>query len=94
MAGHRPAGPKLARLATGDLGTLADHLDIDDFVVIGISSGAPYAVASAALLPGRVGGLGVLGGVTDMGWPEAWDGYDETDSTIMRLGDEAAATAW
>ena len=62
--------------------------------MIGISSGAPYAVASAALLPGRVGGLGVLGGVTDMGWPEAWDGYDETDSTIMRLGDEAAATAW
>jgi pimeloyl-ACP methyl ester carboxylesterase len=29
-----------------------------------------------------------------MGWPAAWEGYDPTDASIMRLADEAAARAW
>ena len=36
----------------------------------------------------------VLGGVTDMGWPGAWEGYVESEAQIMRLPDEAAAIAW
>ena len=78
----------------GDVEALADHLNIGQFVVVGISSGAPYAVACAALLQERVSALGVLSGVTDMGWPDAWQGYDEAEATIMRLGDVAAATVW
>jgi pimeloyl-ACP methyl ester carboxylesterase len=45
---------------------LADALDIDRFVVAGHSSGGPYAVACAALLPGHVSAGIILGGVTDM----------------------------
>jgi pimeloyl-ACP methyl ester carboxylesterase len=29
-----------------------------------------------------------------MGWPAAWDGYDENEAELMRIGDETAATQW
>jgi pimeloyl-ACP methyl ester carboxylesterase len=77
-----------------DVAALADHLGAGRFAVVGMSSGAPYAVACAALLPGRITGVGVVAGVTDMGWPPAWQGYDEADAELMRIGDEAAAAAW
>lgn len=71
--------------------SLADRLGIDRFAVIGFSSGGPYAVACAAGLPGRIVGAGVVSGVTDFGWPGAWDGYAEAE--LMRTGDEAAVLA-
>ena len=37
-----------------DLGELADSLGLEDFAVIGVSAGAPYALAAAQRLPGRV----------------------------------------
>ena len=77
-----------------DVAALADALGIDRFVVAGHSTGGPYAVACAALLPGRVLAALVFGGVTDMGWSGAWDGYVESEKEIMRLPDEAAAIAW
>jgi hypothetical protein len=51
-------------------------------------------VACAALVPGRVASAGVVCGVTDFGWPGAWDGYLEDESELMRIGDEAMAVAW
>ena len=77
-----------------DVAALADRLHIGRFAVVGLSAGGPYAVACAALLRERVTGLGVANGVTDMGWPPAWDGYDPVDASIMRLGDEQAARRW
>lgn len=77
-----------------DVATLADHLHVDRFVAVGLSAGGPYAVACGALLPERVVGVGVANGVTDMGWPPAWDGYDPVDASIMRLDDEDAARRW
>lgn len=77
-----------------DVAKLADALGIDRFVVAGHSSGGPYAVACASLLPERVLAGIVLGGVTDMGWPDAWDGYIDSESELMRLADEAAGVAW
>jgi pimeloyl-ACP methyl ester carboxylesterase len=78
-----------------DIATLADHLDVERFAVMGASSGGPYALACAALLPDRVAGAGVVCGVTDFGWPGAWDDLPEDDETIlMRIGDEAEAHAW
>jgi pimeloyl-ACP methyl ester carboxylesterase len=77
-----------------DVASLADALGIDRFVVAGHSSGGPYAVACAALLPERVLAGAVVAGVTDMAWPAAWDGYLEDEIQMMRALDENAAIAW
>jgi pimeloyl-ACP methyl ester carboxylesterase len=77
-----------------DVAALADHLGVQRFAVMGWSSGGPYAVACAALVPGRVASAGVVCGVTDFGWPGAWDGYLEDESELMRIGEEATAVAW
>jgi pimeloyl-ACP methyl ester carboxylesterase len=76
-----------------DVAALADALGIDRFLVAGHSSGGPYALACTALLPGRVSASIVLDGVTDMGWPGAWEGYPDTESRLMRMADEEAAIA-
>ena len=77
-----------------DVAALADHLGVERFAVMGLSSGGPYALACAALLPGRVAGAGVVGGVSDFGWPGAWDDFHEDEATLMRIGDEGEAAAW
>ncbi|HEY6778657.1 MAG TPA: alpha/beta hydrolase [Thermoleophilaceae bacterium] len=77
-----------------DVAALADHLDVERFAVLGLSSGGPYAVACAALLPDRVASAGSVAGETDFGWPGAWDGYPENEGELMRIGDEAGAVAW
>ncbi|REJ74046.1 MAG: alpha/beta hydrolase [Acidobacteria bacterium] len=78
----------------GDVAALADALGIERFLVGAHSSGGPYAVACAALLPQRVRAGVILGGVTDMGWAGAWEGYPEEEIPILRQPDEAAAIAW
>lgn len=78
----------------GKVRVVFDALGIDRFVVAGHSAGGPYAVACAALLPDRVSAGIILGGVTDMVWPGAWQGYLETESQLMRLPDEDSAITW
>lgn len=77
-----------------DVTALTEALGIERFVVAGHSSGGPYAVACAALLSDRVSGLVTLGGVTDMGWPGAWEGYIESERALMRMPDEESVVAW
>jgi pimeloyl-ACP methyl ester carboxylesterase len=77
-----------------DVAALADHLGVPRLAVMGASSGGAYAVACAALLPERVASAGIIAGVTDMGWPPAWEGIGENEAALMRLGDEAEAVAW
>ena len=77
-----------------DVAVLTEALGIERFAVAGHSSGGPYAVACAALLPDRVSGLVTLGGVTDMGWPGAWEGYIESELELMRMPDEESVVAW
>jgi pimeloyl-ACP methyl ester carboxylesterase len=45
-------------------------------------------------MPERVSAAIVLAGVTDMGWPEAWEGYNDMEAQLMRISDEEAAVAW
>jgi pimeloyl-ACP methyl ester carboxylesterase len=47
---------------TADVASLADALEITRFAVLGFSAGGPYAIACAALLPGRVTLAGVASG--------------------------------
>lgn len=77
-----------------DVAVLADHLGAERFSVMGLSSGGPYVVACAAMLADRIASAAVIAGVTDMGWPGAWEGYDTDEPPIMRLGDEEAAVRW
>jgi pimeloyl-ACP methyl ester carboxylesterase len=77
-----------------DVESLSDALNIERFMVAGHSSGGPYAVVCAALLPRRVSALATFGGVADMGWSGAWAGCSEIEGQAMRQPDEAAAIAW
>ena len=77
-----------------DVAALADALAIEHFAVAGHSSGGPYAVACAALLPERVSAALVIAGVTDMGWPGAWEGFFESEATLMRVRDARQGLAW
>jgi pimeloyl-ACP methyl ester carboxylesterase len=77
-----------------DVAALADHLGVQRFAVLGLSSGGPYAVTCAVQLPDRVTAAAIVEGETDFGWSGAWDGYAEYEATLMRIGDEERATAW
>jgi pimeloyl-ACP methyl ester carboxylesterase len=48
---------------TTDLEIVVDRLGIDEFAIIGLSGGGPYALAAGAAFPDRVRAIGVLGGV-------------------------------
>ena len=55
--------PTTLTSVAADAGSVADALGIDDFAVLGVSGGGPYAVAAAAVLPERVRVVGVVAGV-------------------------------
>ena len=57
-----------------DFAIVLDRLGIDDLVVIGLSGGGPYALATGAVLPDRVRAVGVLGGVAPTVGPDAIGG--------------------
>ena len=59
---------------TTDLELFADNLGLDTLHIIGLSGGGPYALAAGAALPGRVQGVGVLGGVAPTVGPDAIGG--------------------
>ncbi len=59
---------------TGDLELLLDTLAIDTCRLVGLSGGGPYVLAAGAVLPERVHGVGVLGGVVPPRGPDAIDG--------------------
>ena len=78
-----------------EVAALADHLNIDRFAVMGLSSGGPYVAACAALLGDRVVAAAAVAGVTDMGWSAAYSEFpDDDEKTIMQIGDEDKALAW
>lgn len=94
--GYGGSSPQPGRMMSDwptDVEKLAAALSIDRFIVAGHSSGGPYAVACAALLPNRVLGAVVLAGVTDMAWPEAWNDYFEVEIALMRMSDEQSVAA-
>ncbi|MFW0785491.1 alpha/beta hydrolase [Gordonia sp. CPCC 206044] len=67
-----------------DLAAVADSLGIDEFAVIGLSGGGPYALGVAHAFPERVVVAGVLGGVAPTIGPDAIPGG------AMRLARAAA----
>jgi pimeloyl-ACP methyl ester carboxylesterase len=49
---------------------VADHLGIDRFVAVGVSTGGAYALALASMAPDRVQGVVACCALTDMRWAE------------------------
>ena len=47
---------------------VADHLMLDQFLMVGVSTGGSYALATAAVAPSRVLGVLVCCGMTDIAW--------------------------
>ena len=82
--------------AAADLETIADHLGIDRFAVVGRSGGGPHALAAAALLPERVvraaalvsiapvdaEGIDWFGGMTDEN-TQAYSTADEDEQKLV-----------
>jgi pimeloyl-ACP methyl ester carboxylesterase len=72
-----------------DVNALADALQIDHFVVLGISGGGPYAAACAFKIPGRLIATGIVSGMGPPGAPGMKDGASwtlpGTPSLIRRL---------
>ncbi len=77
-----------------DVVALAEQLGIDRFATAGLSSGGPYAVACAALLGDRVIGAVIAAGNTDMSWPDARNGYLDSELDLMALDDASSAVAF
>jgi pimeloyl-ACP methyl ester carboxylesterase len=92
--GSSPLPGRTTAAWAGDVAALADHLGVERFAVAGLSSGGPYTVACAALLGERVIGAIIAAGNTDMSWPDAADGYLQSELDLMAMGDDAAAVAW
>ena len=53
---------------TNDLDQIADHLNIEKFYMIGVSTGGSYSLATAARFPERVLVVLVCCGMSDMRW--------------------------
>ncbi|GAA1481277.1 alpha/beta hydrolase [Gordonia sinesedis] len=67
-----------------DLGALLEALGIDEFAIVALSGGGPYALAAAHAMPDRVVAAGILGGVAPTVGPDAIGGG------AMRIGSLAA----
>ena len=67
-----------------DVADLAGHLDISRFAVLGMSAGAPYALACACAMPDRVTACGVVSGVGPLGGARALLARS-TPPFVMRL---------
>jgi len=57
-----------------DVASLADHLGMQRFAVLGYSGGGPYAVACALALPERLTRVGVVSGAGPFDQPGLTDG--------------------
>jgi pimeloyl-ACP methyl ester carboxylesterase len=74
---------------------LADHLELAEVAAMGVSGGGPYALALAALAPGRVTSVAVLGGPGDHSevLPEELDEEDRRALDLLSQGDVDGAAA-
>lgn len=70
--GSSPQPGRAVGSAASDVAQLADALALDRFAAMGASGGGPHALACAALLPERVGGVATFASLA----PFAADGLD------------------
>jgi pimeloyl-ACP methyl ester carboxylesterase len=66
---------------TTDVAAAADSLGLDRFAIAGVSGGAPYAAACAALLKDRIIGLALICGIAPPG--ERWEAGGAAANLMM-----------
>jgi pimeloyl-ACP methyl ester carboxylesterase len=65
--GHSSFDPvRTIRDWAGTVDSLADHLELDRFAVVGVSGGGPYALACAAGIPARITRMAVVCGLAPL----------------------------
>ena len=69
----------------GDAAALLDHLDVGRFAAIGISGGAPYALACAAALPARVASVCIVSAMGPVDGNDALLDFDPVRRLALRL---------
>lgn len=72
--------------AVPDVEDLAAALGIDQFSVIGISGGTPYALACLYLIPARIRATTIISGMGPMRLPGALHGMDRARRAALELG--------
>jgi pimeloyl-ACP methyl ester carboxylesterase len=68
-----------------DVRTLADHLRLDRFAVLGLSGGGPYAMATAIGLPDRISRLGLVCPLGSLARPDTTGGMGSAQTAMIRL---------
>lgn len=87
--GHGNSSPKSDRELLDwpeDVAAIADHLDIDQFHVLGWSAGGPHALACAYKLPSRVISGALVSALGPPNRPEPYKGYTGFLKLLMIWG--------
>lgn len=69
----------------GDVAEVADALGIDRFAVLGVSGGAPHAMACAFALPDRVAAVTLVSGMGPPDRPGAFAGMNRAAARVLIL---------
>lgn len=75
----------------GDAAALIDHLGVDRFAAVGISGGAPYALACAAVLQERVTRVCIVSSMGPVANRSALREFDATRRLSLRLAGRRSA---
>jgi pimeloyl-ACP methyl ester carboxylesterase len=87
---HHP--DRTLRAWPADVEAIADHLGLGRFAVLGVSGGAPHALACAVMSPERITRLGIVSGVAP---PDCWapsrrsGRLEQAVAILMRTGGPA-----
>jgi pimeloyl-ACP methyl ester carboxylesterase len=76
-----------------DVLTVANELELDRFAIVGLSGGAPYAIACALMFPERLTFVGIVSGVGPAETPRYRNGMNKLAATGLRLLRQAPAVA-
>jgi pimeloyl-ACP methyl ester carboxylesterase len=68
-----------------DVVALADSLHLERFAVLGVSGGAPFALACAAKIPERVTCCGLMSGIGPLAIPHSMDGMASVNRIVFTL---------
>src|SRR5215212_7768137 len=68
-----------------DFVRVADHLGLERFAALGVSGGAPYAIALGALVPERIKGVAIVSGLGMLDRPGALEGMSEGNVEEIKM---------